>query len=363
MVQASTAEASVPWAKPLPLGSPEKGAWTLLRDAAMATGAFPIFLAPRMLERDLSDYTPPMWQPMGVAAAGDPPPIEPSFPKAMKLPFCTLNVDGGVTNNDPFNFAHDYLASLREDGAAEKMNPPDPLEADSAVLTVAPFPTREQFDPEFDCAGSSSIFSVLSRLFNALVTQSRFFGESLAQIMTGMTFSRFVIAPTDDTFRKGGIAGYQPQALQCASLGAFGGFFARGFRAHDYALGRRNCQQFLRRHFILPAGNPLHAEALGKLDPERRAEVLEKFGQPAPKLAPGQFQAAAGQTWLPVIPLCGEALAAEERLPARAATSTAALKEITQPDLPPLSRVAAAHGGGAGVAAAASVPASRSVAH
>lgn len=329
LVPASTAQASVPWAKPLPLGSPEKGAWPLLEAAAMATGAFPIFLAPRTLERDLSDYTPPMWQPMRVAAADDPPPIEPSFPKDMRLPFCTLNVDGGVTNNDPFNFAHDYLASLRQDAAGQNVNPPDPLEADSAVLTVAPFPTRELFDPEFDCAGSSSIFSVLSRLFNALVTQSRFFGESLAQIMTGMTFSRFVIAPTDDTFRKGDVGGYQPQALQCAALGAFGGFFARGFRAHDYALGRRNCQQFLRRHFILPAGNPMHAEALAKLDPEQRAEVLKKFGLSAPKLAPGQFQAAAGQTWLPVIPLCGNAVTVEERLPARATIAAAALKEIT----------------------------------
>jgi hypothetical protein len=44
-----------------------------------------------------------------------------------------------------------------------------------------------------------------------------------------------------------------PKALQCATLAAFGGFFARGFRAHDYELGRRNCQKFLLDHFVFPA--------------------------------------------------------------------------------------------------------------
>jgi predicted acylesterase/phospholipase RssA len=330
MVPANASAASVPGAKPLPVGTAGGGSWTLLQTAAMATGAFPIFLAPRVLERDVGDYTPPMWEPMLSTPRGTRAPIEPNFPDGLTLPFATLNVDGGVTNNDPFRYAHDYLAAGR--GASEESGglPSDPMEAESAVVTVAPFPTQDEFDAHFDCERSSGIFSVIGGLFNALVTQSRFFGESLAEIMTGATFSRFVIAPTDDTFRAKDRAAVPPQALQCAALGAFGGFFDRAFRAHDYALGRRNCQQFLRRHFVLPEGNPIIAEALEKLSAEERAEVMRKFCQPAPKLAPGEFRVPEGSAWLPVIPLCTSGVSEEAKLPARAAMSRAALSEVTR---------------------------------
>lgn len=56
-------------------------------------------------------------------------------------------------------------------------------------------------------------------------------------------------------------------ALQCAALGAFGGFFERGFRGHDYALGRCNCQKFLSDSSVLPASNIVMKAALDELDP------------------------------------------------------------------------------------------------
>src|SRR5258708_27100337 len=55
---------SSPLAKPLPLGQPKSGAWDLLQNAAKATGAFPLFLAPRKLIRDLIDYEVPNWMPV-----------------------------------------------------------------------------------------------------------------------------------------------------------------------------------------------------------------------------------------------------------------------------------------------------------
>ncbi len=40
-------------------------------------------------------------------------------------------------------------------------------------------------------------------------------------------------------------------------LGGFGGFLHQSFRRHDYLLGRRNAQAFLRWNFGLPESNPL----------------------------------------------------------------------------------------------------------
>jgi hypothetical protein len=302
------------------------GGWDVLQTAAMATGAFPVFLAPRILNRELAEYTPPGWESVVSAVTGTPPPIPPNIPPADANPFVTLNVDGGVTNNDPFNYAHDYLLSLAP--AVEAGNPHDPLAVDRAVVGIAPFPTTDTFDPRFDAQSAAAITSSLPKLFDALISQARFFGESLSAIMNGATFGRFVIAPSDDKlveqYCKSANSNltYQPTALQCATLGAFGGFFSRAFRAHDYALGRRNCQKFLRDYFVLPTDNAIVKASLDTLDEAKRAAMIEKFRRPAPgkywesgaEIVQGggtlpAVQRNVDREWLPIIPLCGSAVA------------------------------------------------------
>ncbi len=131
-------------------------------------------------------------------------------------------------------------------------------------------------------------------------------------MMTGTVFSRFIIAPSDTTLPPGAAA------LQCGALGAFGGFFERGYRAHDFALGRRNCQQFLRAQFILPQGNPIIAEGL---DPD--GHVLAAFGTNPPNTV----VEPQSQRWIPLIPLCGTA-AEEVPQPARASVSGEDLDDV-----------------------------------
>lgn len=64
-------------------------------------------------------------------------------------------------------------------------------------------------------------------------------------------FSRFMITAKRD----GELAGAKSIATACAS--AFGGFLDQRFRHHDYLLGRKNCQDFLKNTFYLPVGNDL----------------------------------------------------------------------------------------------------------
>jgi predicted acylesterase/phospholipase RssA len=301
--------APAPPAKPLPAGSAGQGAWPLLQQAAMATGAFPVFLAPRILTRDAADYTPPMWE----TAESTPsvPPVQPDWTLKTTDSWRTLNVDGGVIDNDPFDLAHDYLAALNP-VPGDGQNPREALLADRAVITVAPFPAQDRFNPGYDPAAQAGVMTAVGTLVSALISQSRFFGESLALIMTGTVFSRFVIAPSDTTLPP------RTPALQCGALGAFGGFFERGYRAHDYALGRRNCQQFLRAQFILPQGNPAIAPGL---DPEGKA--LAAFGLNPPNTVVDP----QNQRWIPLIPLCGTA-AVEVPEPARASMSDTDLDDV-----------------------------------
>jgi hypothetical protein len=78
--------------------------------------------------------------------------------------------------------------------------------------------------------------------------------------------------------------------IACGLLGGFGGFLEEKFRAHDFQLGRRNCQAFLRGTFGLPKENPIGAAM--KDQPARRISE-----DPVNKL-PERY---------PVIPLVGSA--------------------------------------------------------
>jgi len=313
-VASSATPASSRTAHPINLSVPgEAGGWTLLQQAAKATGAFPVFLAPRSLLRKQEEYTPPMWESVTSAVSNTPPPTKPNFPMKLSNPFETLNVDGGVTNNDPFNYAHDHLLSL----SPAQLAPTGAEDTDRAVISIAPFPTTEEYPEQYDSAKNSNVFLAVSRLFSALISQSRFFGESLDQIMSGTTFNRFVIAPSDDELAKqyAGNPDAQPPALQCASLQAFGGFFEKEFRAHDYTLGRRNCQKFLRDHFVLPEDNIVINSGIQE---NHRKEIRSRFGRPAlgPYAGPSTVDSSSQTTpedigagekqWIPVIPLCSE---------------------------------------------------------
>jgi hypothetical protein len=298
-------------------------AWAELRTSAMATGAFPIFLAPRILSRNACEYTPPLWESVTAAATGNPPPISPNFPPNTPNPLQTLNVDGGITNNDPFIYAHDYLARL--DPATEKTQQTVAATAvDRLVINIAPFPTTDAFDVDYEPAAAASVFSIIGKLVSVLVSQSRFFGEALTHVMHGTTFDRYVIAPSDQELvdrYSGRKPKDMPPALQCATLGAFGGFFSRGFRAHDYALGRRNCQRFLREWFALPQDNGLIQAGLVASGSEKDA-IIQKFGVPRPlpynesaKQSVATDRATVGPKWLPIIPLCGTAAEAIPPVP------------------------------------------------
>ena len=295
-------------AKPLPLGS-SSGAWPLLKDAAKATGAFPLFLAPRTISRIASDYLNSPWK-----ALADPstPSVQPHWPLQANEAFATLNVDGGVTDNDPFELAHDFLAvhnplAARDPDSGELQNPFTADKANCAVLTVAPFPARDLFNPGFDFSTQSSIFAMIPSLFSVLVSQSRFQGETIEAVMSGTSFSRFVLAPSDTQ---------NPNlpALQCGLLGAFGGFFERGFRAHDYQLGRRNCQKFLRDSFRLAVTNPIIVAGLQRLNPADRTKAVAIFDP-------------AHLNTLPIIPLCGTAVP-EVTEPPRATIASARVDQI-----------------------------------
>lgn len=237
--------------------------WDLYATAALASGAFPVGLAPRVLSYPAKGYG--KWKSPTADAYQDKDlagnPIDPNWPPSLSASgsYRFTCVDGGMIDNDPFEYAR---FSLMKD--PPERNDRDSDSATRAVLMIAPFPEPPQLPPEGepDC----SLASIVSALAPALIQQARFKLSELYLAQLESVRSRFLISPHRVT-----LSGPQndPEekrekfAIACGLLSGFGGFLDQEFRDHDFQLGRRNCQKFLSDSFVFSSNNPLVAPWAG----------------------------------------------------------------------------------------------------
>ncbi|MBM3541728.1 MAG: patatin, partial [Alphaproteobacteria bacterium] len=270
----------------------DEAAWRDFGTAALATGAFPLFLRARGLARashavlDHRRFVLPgdgTTDPAtGPAKAIEIPAAWPAPKPDPAAPYKFLCVDGGIIDNEPLGLAHEILA-----GGPLGRNPRAGHAATRALLMIDPFVEDAALGP----AELAPVAKLVAPLLSAWKMQCRFKPVDLALAHAPGVYSRFLLAPS-----RGGdhFAGAHP----CASggLAGFLGFFHESFRTHDYLLGRRNCQRFLARHFTLPKANPLFANWIG--EPwSAQWEVAEPEG-----------------SHIPIVPLLGTP-AEEEPLP------------------------------------------------
>lgn len=265
-------------------------AWKDIGVAALASGAFPVGLAPRLFTRKIIDYDYRyVVVPGEVNMDAELVKIEPTWPTPPGPSYSMLCVDGGTMNNEPLDMARKELA-----GPLGR-NPRDGLKANRAIVMIDPFPDPAQLGLDRE----GTILEAALGLVGAWKEQARFKPEDIALAQDDTIYSRYLISPS----RGDGRAVSNGFDIACGALGGFSGFLHRDFRQHDYLLGRRNCQQFLQQHFTLPENNPLFdgwSEAL-----KTRYRVT----------------ASNGTQELPIIPLIGAtnpvgAGGVEEQLPA-----------------------------------------------
>ncbi len=269
--------------------------WSKLAEAAIATSAFPVVLAPQKLARTAGEYNERHWRILqanpkcsedGRCECERDETMPPSWDLKDPFPFETLNVDGGATNNSPFDCARFALTDLPPAWPAGR-NPRSPEDADRAVISVAPLST-ETMD-ELPAMPDQALFSLLMRFVGALVNQSRIQGENLKLTAEASVASRWIIAPNTTIPNTEPLAG--------SLLQAFGGFVSQAFREHDYQLGRRNCQWFLRSHFGLPWNNTIMKQY--SLSPAAQNRLDGQFGFQTAKVK----SSGSGERLFPVIPV------------------------------------------------------------
>jgi len=163
--------------------------------------------------------------------------------------------DGGLFDNQPFDIAHQRLAGARG------RNPQDGAKACRAVVLIDPL--AQDREPVPSNPVKTQIFEVITKLVLTPVLQDRLDTMDLAQIKDETIFSRFMIAPSRENPDNPGVSWSPSKSLLSAPLDAFLGFAAQPYREHDFLLGRRNAQQFLRERFVLPADHPLIRDVVG----------------------------------------------------------------------------------------------------
>lgn len=228
------------------------GEWQRLALASLASGAFPVGLAPREMVRRTADYASlPVVVPGGPGEAARVVRIHPAWSPVVNPDpgpeYRFVNVDGGAIDNEPLDHARIELAG----GDPLARNERNGLKADRAVVMIDPFVGPEQAGPS-EAAAMGPLAGVLAT-FNALKNQARFRPQDIALALEDTVYSRYLIAPV----RRDKASANSGSSIACGSLGGFGGFLDVQFRRHDYFLGRRNCQQFLARHLTLPKDNGL----------------------------------------------------------------------------------------------------------
>jgi hypothetical protein len=320
-------EIDVGWLKN---GNENKYKWKDYSICALASAAFPVGLAARDISATLGtshdEYAgrhfaiegfngnqariEPDW-PSGVV----PPPPPPPSP-----PFWFRTADGGIIDNDPFEYARFTLKENleTEDPAKPNDDKLSPGEADRAVIMISPFPEVKPIRAEGQPA--ADVLSVFSALMPSLINQARFKPIELVRAADPTYGNRYLIGPSrvidietiDETGNKKIEGVEQRYGIASGLLGGFGGFVARAFRDHDFQLGRRNCQRFLQEAFVLPSENKVFARwpEAARLSRHFKAQTNRE-----------------GKAWHTIIPLLGTAKA-EVLLPPWPQISEAHLKNI-----------------------------------
>lgn len=279
-------------------------AWKKLSGCGVAAGIFPIGLAPQMISHKIRDYDGRKWlipkkekfKNNELFYVFKEESIKPDWPSCIgderDAEFRFLAVDGGVFNNEPFDLTRRWLVEKNMRGKTGDKN------GGGAILLIDPFPETVTCDPDYDVQGN--IIETIPQLLRALLNQGRFKVDEVFLAGEHDTCRRYMIVP-----KRNGEFSKRP--LACGYLGGFSGFFDIEFRRHDYFLGRRNCQQFLRKHFARTFEN----EDDRKADPffgKWNDDMIKKYAYMDP-------HDKTNQIYFPFIPLMEEKKEKIEKYP------------------------------------------------
>ncbi len=244
----------------------------LLMECAKATGAFPIGLKPRLIKETHLEYIKAMVTRMlsykDEQGAQRSPDIEIGVKDEI---FEFVAIDGGTVNNEPFG---EVIRALQEKCSQDG--------SDYAVMLIDPFPNFENKSEAKQIKHPSKIMELIPNILGAIRGQAMVKETDIVRGLTNDHKLRMIFPKRGD----------DPYPISCGSLDGFGGFFSRDFREHDFFLGRKNAQGFLRKYFTI------------KLEDAKNSAIFEDWQQDDSDPRHKRFfvKSEAGNGYYPIIP-------------------------------------------------------------
>lgn len=206
---------------PFPCMEISSGNFKKIKDFAIATGAFPFGLRPHpiTLSNDvMMEYARTVKRKYNMDIA----------PEAYHgHDYSFYAVDGGLLNNESYGVNANHLKMANADVDTNFMIYIDPF---PSITNITQNNSSQEVEP--------ILSNLFFKLFGAARNQSMLKQDDLSSLLD-MEQNRFIIYP-----RKNRI-----YFLACGMMEGFSGFLNKKFRQHDYQLGRKNCQAFLRYYF------------------------------------------------------------------------------------------------------------------
>jgi hypothetical protein len=236
---------AIPVNWPGTVGVPIADGWDTVRDAALATSAFPCGFPARPFRNPLSVYRARDWVGPAAASADAALGVQIDLPEPDADDYDFWCVDGGLLNNEPL----EYVRSALRAGISTH-DTDDGRIADRSVLLIDPFPD-DRGRSAARCGDAPDVIDSLFALIPVLRAHAAFKPQELMMALDENARSRYLLSPKRRTA--------QPAEGELASggLAGFAGFVHEQLRMHDYQLGRRNGQKFLADHFHLHVNNPI----------------------------------------------------------------------------------------------------------
>ncbi|MDB5135458.1 MAG: patatin-like phospholipase family protein [Mucilaginibacter sp.] len=276
----------------IPLNLKDRINTDIAANAAMATGAFPVGLQSRIITRDAQYVNANPWLSSYL--------VNNTIPAGS---YQTLNVDGGMINNEPF----DKVRSVLDDftGQPDNGDYNDFNKFTSTVLMIEPFPTQ----PPKPISYSRSLLNVIGLTLSSMLSQMRSKAVHITNAMDDACAGQYLITPSRIVQAADGTSNELTGelAIACGALSGFSGFMNKGFRVHDYFLGRYNCKIFLRDYFTVPAGalanNPIFKDGYANVDQTKFKSTKDDSYQIIPVFADAtdytfpDFKFSSGTNW------------------------------------------------------------------
>jgi hypothetical protein len=242
----------------LPLDLTNRDHLKQVLDITIASGAFPIGLASRHIKKIPGRYIKAHLDKIYDSVKTTRYEIVKQIDVSKDYQFSA--VDGGVLNNEPFEQVNEVLTERIRNLSAKNRNMHQ-----KAIVMIDPFPNFQNQNKDYQ--NPINVIQAANQLISTLLNQGRFKDPTLIRNFASSNVLGMVFPS-----REG-----EDKTLATGAIEGFAGFIDKSFREHDYQLGRKNCQSFLRSYFYVRYEDKANHPAFN--DWKRQDEKWRRFGQ------------------------------------------------------------------------------------